>query len=189
MNQRMNQVWRALMRTSFMDGPSFVNDSTKRVGGLLQHCIKFWMYLEDITATQNLEWKNPDSPFIIAMLHRVYEIDAYYWEDYYKVWEDKDHRHYASDVFQLIDDLGIELNEEERACIAYYNINFRDKSILEQYPNARWMEFETCCLCGRHITKGFENNPSPVAEDGVCCGYCNLNKVIPARLQKRLKED
>lgn len=47
-----------------------------------------------------------------------------------------------------------------------------------------------CCLCGKEIPmKGSwseGNNAQPVA-DGRCCDYCNINKVMPARM-KRLQK-
>lgn len=48
---------------------------------------------------------------------------------------------------------------------------------------------KVCVLCGEPFTE-FGNNPWPLAElteeeppfDGRCCGMCNSNLVIPARL-------
>ena len=39
-----------------------------------------------------------------------------------------------------------------------------------------------CCICGR-ILVDYGNNPHPVKENGECCNFCNLTKVVPARLQ------
>ena len=41
-----------------------------------------------------------------------------------------------------------------------------------------------CCLCGKIFT-GFGNNPWPISLDpnDRCCDECNMNKVIPARLE------
>ena len=41
---------------------------------------------------------------------------------------------------------------------------------------------KTCVLCGNKIF-GYGNNASPVA-DGTCCDLCNMEKVIPARLNQ-----
>lgn len=38
-----------------------------------------------------------------------------------------------------------------------------------------------CVLCGKHFT-GWGNDPWPVAEDGRCCDKCNMEKVLPARI-------
>lgn len=42
-----------------------------------------------------------------------------------------------------------------------------------------------CCLCGEKFRPGeWGNNPEPVKPYslGTCCGECNMNKVVPARL-------
>ncbi len=49
-----------------------------------------------------------------------------------------------------------------------------------------------CCICGVKI-EGYGNNPSPLYNVGVCCDYCNINRVIPVRMnnikgQKKLGE-
>lgn len=41
---------------------------------------------------------------------------------------------------------------------------------------------KTCVLCGNKIF-GYGNNASPIA-DGTCCDLCNMEKVIPARLNQ-----
>jgi len=38
-----------------------------------------------------------------------------------------------------------------------------------------------CCICGRTFI-GYENNPWPIENDGVCCDTCN-EKVITERLK------
>ena len=46
-------------------------------------------------------------------------------------------------------------------------------------------EKKVCCLCGQEID-GYGNNPEPIStnEDDRCCDSCNLEKVIPARLEQ-----
>jgi hypothetical protein len=46
---------------------------------------------------------------------------------------------------------------------------------------------KTCCICGKEF-EGYGNNPAPVMDDGVCCDACNMNKVIPTRMEKYFKE-
>ena len=42
-----------------------------------------------------------------------------------------------------------------------------------------------CCICGK-VFDGYGNNPYPASADpnDRCCDVCNIQKVIPARLQK-----
>ncbi len=43
-----------------------------------------------------------------------------------------------------------------------------------------------CCICNR-IIEGHEHNAEPYKR-GICCGQCNANIVIPARINKNLKK-
>lgn len=43
-----------------------------------------------------------------------------------------------------------------------------------------------CCICGKEI-KGYGNNPRPVKKEGLCCDECNLEVVIPARIENMYK--
>lgn len=47
-----------------------------------------------------------------------------------------------------------------------------------------------CCICGKEI-EGYGNNPYPIKQDGLCCDSCNINIVIPARINEiyRKKEE
>ena len=38
-----------------------------------------------------------------------------------------------------------------------------------------------CCICGKEI-KDYGNNPFPIAENGECCDNCNMEVVVPARI-------
>ena len=42
-----------------------------------------------------------------------------------------------------------------------------------------------CCLCGEEF-EGYGNDPAPLKDSGECCGRCNAEKVIPARLEAAL---
>lgn len=42
-------------------------------------------------------------------------------------------------------------------------------------------ETNTCILCGDSFY-GMGANPSPLADSGECCDYCDNNLVIPARI-------
>ena len=44
-----------------------------------------------------------------------------------------------------------------------------------------------CCICGKRI-RNHGNNPWPIKRSGKCCDECNTNIVIPARVDKVLKE-
>ena len=44
-----------------------------------------------------------------------------------------------------------------------------------------------CCICQKEIND-HGHNPDPLNAKGRCCGYCNLTKVIPARLRLYKKQ-
>lgn len=40
-----------------------------------------------------------------------------------------------------------------------------------------------CCICGKTLT-GWGHNPYPVKTEGECCSECNMQSVVPARLER-----
>lgn len=44
-----------------------------------------------------------------------------------------------------------------------------------------------CCICGKEVEE-YGNNSWPIKE-GRCCNECNLNKVLPARIEMLRKEN
>jgi len=44
---------------------------------------------------------------------------------------------------------------------------------------------EKCCICGR-IIEGHPHNAEPYRR-GICCGQCNASTVLPARINKIMK--
>lgn len=45
-----------------------------------------------------------------------------------------------------------------------------------------------CCICHRHITDEYGNNPFPVFKAGECCDCCNHLIVMPARIKHFKKQ-
>ena len=45
----------------------------------------------------------------------------------------------------------------------------------------RFRSAGSCCICGGELGR-FGHNPAPVRDSGDCCGRCNENVVIPARI-------
>ena len=176
--KRMVEVAVALGRTSFYRMPASTNGKYSFTGGLVQYCTKVWHNLEKATEELGLEWQDPASPFVIAMLHKACEIDAYYFNQDYKCWE-RSESHPEDDrelSLQVADRLGIKLTTEERAWI-------RDSYDAWQ-TKVKAIQKKVCCLCGKPLPAGmWGHNPAPLSYEGVCCDDCNYFKVIPARLQ------
>ena len=40
-----------------------------------------------------------------------------------------------------------------------------------------------CCICGKEFI-GYGNDPWPVVDEGECCDTCNINIVLPARIEQ-----
>lgn len=205
---RMAAIAATLRGTSFFRMPASDKVHNTFEGGLLDHCTHMWLKLEDLTNKLGLTWKDPGSPFIIAMLHDAWKIDAYFYNHDYKCWESL--RGFPVDEgeasLRVIDSLGIDLTAEERECIRWVG-GFpaqHDEALLEQYanamesnPNILWTRVadvsafiedcnnndtrSRCCLCGDPIA-AYGNNPWPLADEGECCDRCNFTKVLPARM-------
>lgn len=206
-NERMTNVMIKLMNTSFYRMPASANHHSNRTGGLLEHSLRVWHNLEMYTKSLGLKWKDPSSPFVVAMLHDACKIDAYFYNHDYGVWErdnkPKEEEEHGVLSLKKIEELGITLTDEEKACIRWHMGAFDKREnwagfneAMNEYPNVFWTHVsdmvatnfdETidrgnkCCICGKPLT-GYGNNPWPVRDAGKCCDFCNLNRVIPARL-------
>lgn len=204
-NERMAMVAAKLRETSFYRMPASANYHHNFEGGLLDHSTSVWLNLEKLTSTLELKWQDPSSPFIVAMLHDACKIDAYYLNRDYHCWErDENHPEGHGDLsLKIAEDLGIELTEEEKACIRWHMGAFdcqanwsRFTDAIHQYPNVLWThvadmmsahldgidkEVKKCCICGQPLGQ-WGNNPYPVKSEGQCCDQCNMAVVIPARL-------
>jgi len=58
----------------------------------------------------------------------------------------------------------------------------RLRYLLPHLWNPDYFGTKTCVLCGKAFN-GFGNNPWPLAESGECCDKCNLERVVPARIE------
>lgn len=211
-NERMAEVAVKLMETSFYKMPASAKHHNNFTGGLFDHCSKMWLNLEKLTASMGLTWQDRSSPFIIAMLHDACKIDAYFYNHDYGCWEYSDnHPTGHGDLsLRVAEQLGIELTEEEKACIRWHMGAFEVENqsgftkAVQEYPNVLWTHTadmmssqlqettwvdpnedkrKVCCLCGEPLQDGeYGNNPAPLRDEGVCCDECNYHRVIPARL-------
>ena len=211
---RAVEVAQKLRQTSFYKMPASTQYHNNFEGGLLEHSTNVWHNLEKLTADLELDWQDPSSPFIIAMLHDACKIDAYFFNRDYGVWErNPDHPAGHGDLsLAIISQLGIDLTDEERACIRWHMGAFDEREhwsdftdAIHLYPNVLWthvadmmaahideIKVDTkpevkstptfTCVLCGELQHGYGNNPQPVADHGLCCDKCNVRKVIPARL-------
>jgi len=57
-------------------------------------------------------------------------------------------------------------------------VKTKTKNIKEPFNNPSIKK--VCCICNKEFN-GYGNNALPLKK-GICCDSCNMNKVIPARL-------
>lgn len=145
--ERMALVVSKLQGTSFYKMPASTKYHNNFQGGLLDHSVSMWVNLEMLTKTHNLVWQDPSSPFVIAMLHDACKIDAYYYDHDYGVWEHSlEHPVGHGDLsVEVAEQLGIELTDEERACIRWHMGAFDHKDnwsyftdAIHKNPNVFW---------------------------------------------------
>lgn len=145
---RMRMVVDKLSHTSFALMPAFENDKLKRQGGLMTHCLNLWMQIEELTGRLNLHWDDPSSPFVIAMLHHACNIGRFFYNHERMCWEQDDAPYdgHGTKSIQVAERLGIELTEEEKACILYHMGDFSDSELYPEYaetiikyPNVLWV--------------------------------------------------
>lgn len=210
---RKAMVVEKLRETSFYKMPASTKYHNNFAGGLADHSLAVWLNLETLTTALGLTWEDPDSPFIIAMLHDACKIDAYFYNRDYGVWEhsDKHPGGHAELSLKIAEQMGIELTDEEKACIRWHMGAFDDQEnwgkytyAIHHYPNVLWThvadmmsahldekrdedkpaeEPKVCCICGEPLQPGeYGNNPAPLRDEGVCCDHCNFHRVIPARM-------
>ena len=201
--QRIRSMTTKLMETSFYKMPASTKYHNNFTGGLFKHSMNVWDSLEKLTKQMELKWQDEASPYVIAMLHDACKIDAYFFNHDYGCWErsDKHPEGHGDLSLKVAEELDIELTDEEKACIRWHMGAFDDQEnwneytkAIHEYPNVLWvhvadmmaahiLEVNTRCFCGatlRNLADG--HNPAPLKNNGVCCDFCNITKVIPARL-------
>lgn len=135
---RMQDVVSKLRQTSFTTMPAFEHPNLKRQGGLLLHSLNLWMQLEELTTKLDLEWSDPTSPFVIAMLHHACNIGQYLYNPDYQCWEaNRTKPGHGVRSLQVAEELGIELTDEEKACILYHH---GDRNVVDTYLGYTYAE-------------------------------------------------
>lgn len=146
-SERMATIAKKLGETSFYQMPASTRWHNNFAGGLLDHCTNMWLNLEKLTNQMDLEWDDPSSPFVIAMLHDACKIDAYCYNPDYGCWEhSENHPEGHGDLsLQVIEQMGIALTYEEMACIRWHMGAFDEKenwsnftNAIHKYPNVFW---------------------------------------------------
>lgn len=128
-----------LIKNGFCTAPASTKYHGSYPGGLFDHSYNVAKTLVRLTMSMSLNWERPQSPVIVGLLHDLCKIDQYrsgIQEEY--VWNDRPivKGHGIKSVVYIQKYLGIELTEEEMACILYHMGAFTPQEEWKDYTNA-----------------------------------------------------
>ena len=116
--------------------------------GLFKHSANVTMALMDLTEKLDLQWERKDSPVIVGMLHDLCKVDLYDYDidtNSYKYSNKPIIKGHGMKSVIYAQRYGMELTDEEIACIIYHMGAFTDKdewndynAAIRKYPNVLW---------------------------------------------------
>lgn len=124
-----------LKSIGYYDKPASLKHHGCDDGDLFRHSHEVAMQLVKLTIGMHLEWKRPESPILVGLLHDVCKCDDYIGQK--GLWRYNNNRnegHGEKSVMMLSDH--IELTDEEKACIHYHMGAFTDREEWRFYSNA-----------------------------------------------------
>lgn len=133
-----------LIENGFFTAPASTKYHGNYEGGLFDHSLEVMNKLLSMTEEMNLQWKRPESPFIVGMFHDLCKIDQYEFNPFCI-----DHKtdcilkgHGEKSIMLLSQFMT--LTEEELFCIRFhmgaYNSDDVDSygAAIEKYENVLW---------------------------------------------------
>lgn len=133
-----------LIENGFFTAPASTKYHGNYEGGLFDHSLEVMNKLLSMTEEMNLQWKRPESPFIVGMFHDLCKIDQYEFNQFCI-----DHKtdcilkgHGEKSIMLLSQFMT--LTEEELFCIRFhmgaYNSDDVDSygAAIEKYENVLW---------------------------------------------------
>ncbi len=138
-----------LTSSGFMTAPASTKYHGAYEGGLYDHSKAVYLRLRDLTKKLNLQWKRPESPFIIGMFHDLCKCDQYIKVEgslpdesgivlfgegihHFEYNPNTELKGHGSKSVILLEKF-IPLTEEERLCIRYH---------MGPYETSDWKEFD-----------------------------------------------
>lgn len=144
--ESLKDYYKVLHDKGFFDAPASTKYHGNYKGGLFDHSANVAIALKTMTDKLNLKWEREESPLIVGMLHDLCKIDQYKYEDDTYKWDDSPviKGHGLKSVIYA-QKLGIQLTDEEIACIVYHMGAFCPKEewndygeAISKYPNVLW---------------------------------------------------
>lgn len=141
----------------FFDAPASTKYHGAYEGGLFDHSLKVYEALKGLTDQLKLEWKEEESPFVIAFLHDICKVDQYIKNgDGWKYNTDTLLTGHGEKSVMMLTTSGFCFNPEEIACIRYHMGAFTDKEqwnsytgAIHHYPNVLWVH--TADMVAAHL--------------------------------------
>lgn len=131
------ELMKKLYHMGFFDAPASTRFHGNYAGGLADHSITVAKSLSFLTKSDELEWQNPRSPFLIGLLHDLCKVDQYTIQLDGTISFNKgvDTRHGEKSV-ELAKQLVPDLTDEEELCIRWHMGSFDDKKNWTGYTDA-----------------------------------------------------
>lgn len=141
-----------LESTDYFKAPASTHYHGSTRGGLYMHSLTVAELLVDWSDKLGLTWLDRRSPYVIGLLHDVCKINTYV-ENENGVWvyrDDYEDNGHGSLSVKLIEEHGLKLTPEERACIHYHMGTWTkdiDESLgdlsytkmIDKYHNLLWV--------------------------------------------------
>ena len=138
-----------LLETEFLLAPASTKYHGNYEGGLFDHSVNVAEVLRQLTDKNDLKWEMPGtSPVVVGLLHDLCKVDQYEYNedtDTYTYSDSSIVKGHGIKSVIYIQQLGIELTEEEVACVIYHMGAFTpDKewkdynAAINKYPNVLW---------------------------------------------------
>lgn len=151
-------VKKNLLDKGFFTSPASTKYHGNYEGGLFDHSFAVAKTLVDLTEKNDLEWKNPFSPYIVGMFHDLCKIDQYrnpitggFMNDQ-PIYDTGEWEYNPNTLLKGHGDKSVmllsqymKLTEEEVLCIRYHMGAFTEKEewsnytrAIQMYPNVLW---------------------------------------------------
>jgi len=152
-----------LCSVGFFTAPASTKYHGNYEGGLFDHSLAVMETLVTLTTRNSLEWKRPESPYIVGMFHDLCKIDQYELLSHpsdvsveYTYRKDVLLKGHGEKSVMLLAQ-AMTLTEEEIMCIRYHMGAFTDKEewrdytgAVNVYPNVLWTHHAD--MIASHIT-------------------------------------
>ena len=144
----LNNHFEELKNIGYFTAPASTKYHGAYEGGLFDHSANVANTLKYLTDSVGLSWEREESPYIVGMLHDLCKVDQYDYDiekDGYTWSNEPIIKGHGTKSVIYAQKLGIQLTDEEIACIVYHMGAFCPKEewndygeAISKYPNVLW---------------------------------------------------